>query len=90
MDTNYVYEIIRNIIIENVIYDPTILDADKIEIDENYIEYFSVSSIEFITILLEIENTFKIEFDSDMILMEQLNTIEKIGNIIFRMENEHE
>lgn len=69
-----VYEIIKRI--------GNINDEKKMELDVCLIEDLGFDSIKMITLIVEIENEFGIEFDDDDLDIKKLDLLENIINII--------
>lgn len=55
-----------------------IYDSRRINEDDNYIEFFSLDSLDFITLISLIEKEFQFKVDFIDLTMDKLNTIEKI------------
>lgn len=60
-----------------------VLDDQNISINENDdLQVLGVDSIKFIRIIIEIEDTFDVEIPDEYLLFSQLNTLEKIKNML--------
>jgi len=60
------------------------IDISKINEKDNLIEQFNINSLEFISIMTEIEKYFKIEIESEDLIISNFDTIEKINNYILK------
>lgn len=58
------------------------LDIDKIS-NDHYLDQIGVNSINFIRMIIEIEQEYNIEFDIDMLAIE---SFEKVGHFISYVE----
>ena len=61
-----------------------ILDYNKDLVPKNYTEEFgeNLTSIEFVTFIVEVESTFDVEINDDDFELKNLDTVEKISNLV--------
>ena len=57
-------------------------------IDEDYFSISAISSLEFISLIVEIESVFEVNFDDEFLNMEKINTFTKLYNVIKGMIND--
>lgn len=60
------------------------LDYNKDLVPKNYTEEFGehLTSIEFVTFIVEVESAFDIEINDDDFELKNMDTVEKIANLI--------
>lgn len=66
-----------------------ILDYNKDLVPKNYTEEFgeNLSSIEFVTFIVEVESAFDIEINDDDFELKNMDTVEKIANLVTKYLN---
>ena len=57
-------------------------------IDEDYFSVSAVSSLELISLIVEIETAFEVNFDDQFLNMEKINTFAKLYNVVKGMIND--
>lgn len=58
------------------------VEITKTNVNEDYFSIYIISSLEFISLIVEIESTFSITLDDEFLNMERVNTFTKLYNII--------
>ena len=62
------------------------IDVSKENFEEDYFSTYAISSLDFISLIVEIESKFKIVLDDQFLNMERVNTFSKIYYIIKGMQ----
>ena len=81
MDCNYVRESL--VILFSRIFRYSSIDEDMIEYVD-FIDDYGMDSIDFITVIIEIEAFFKVTISDDMLVMDNFRSIDIATNTIIR------
>lgn len=81
-------DLIKEELIKIILDNAIILNENEIKSDTNLIYDLLYDSISVLSLIIEIENKFNIEFDNNSLVIENIDTLDKLYKIVLKKVSE--